>query len=383
MTNMLRIRFLPPCSAVILPFLYLLLAISPVFQLKAQQEDEADACTQAFITAQRLYNEGQLFQVAGVLQGCLERSASRRSGVQQKFESREQQIEAYRLLILSYLYTDQSDKADQTMLALLRYEKEFRPVKSDPAEFIRLYRAFRTTPVLTVGPEIGVNTTSVVSLRPFGVNNLEQGSTTTYEPITTLQLGVSAELYLLRSFQLVTGARLQQYSFALTNPLFPYTTLNGEETHTWLGLPFLVRYTIGKGRFRPYIQVGGSWMNMLGANLQLSRGFTDPNTPFPEVTGPVLSVADQRINQTFATEAGGGVKAKIRGAFVSLELRHQWLYAQMVRSEQRYANQEMLFRYGYVSDDFRMTNWTATLMYQFAVYNPVKTRKTVPIPKNR
>ena len=90
-------------------FLITILIFSSCIEVFAQT-----ACTQTLRRARTVYDEGRVQEMESLLEGCIKNGFTD-----------EERTEAYRLLILSYLYLDEPDKADNAMLALLRDNPEF------------------------------------------------------------------------------------------------------------------------------------------------------------------------------------------------------------------------------------------------------------------
>src|SRR6478609_1558916 len=74
--------------------------------------------------------------------------------------SKSDQVNAYRLLTLANIYLEEPEKADENMLKLLQTEHFYEPNEQvEPAEFIGLYKTFRTKPVFNIGLKFGPNST--------------------------------------------------------------------------------------------------------------------------------------------------------------------------------------------------------------------------------
>ena len=110
----------------ILVFIILCLNIQ---DLKAQT-----ACAQTLRQARTVFDEGRIHEIETLVSSCIEKGFTD-----------EERTEAYRLLILSYIYLDEADKADEAMLALLRVNHHYQVnEQADPTELIVLYETFRT-----------------------------------------------------------------------------------------------------------------------------------------------------------------------------------------------------------------------------------------------
>lgn len=124
----------------------LLLVLLPVLKTLGQEQDtdvqeneETPVCTQNLRLARSLYEEGKLNEIPPTLKSCLNKIES-----DGEFTP-EEKVEAYRLLAITYLYLDEPAKADEAMLELLHTNPEYEVnERLDPAEYINLYRSFRT-----------------------------------------------------------------------------------------------------------------------------------------------------------------------------------------------------------------------------------------------
>src|SRR5687768_7941095 len=113
-------------------------------------------CAQTLRLAQSVYEQGRLHELPQLLEHCL-----RDNGFND-----EEKVNAYKLLTLTYIYLEEPAKADEMMLSLLRTDTEFKVNDAvDPAEFVALYKTFRTDPIYRIGGKLGatVSQPSVVS----------------------------------------------------------------------------------------------------------------------------------------------------------------------------------------------------------------------------
>src|SRR6478609_109001 len=83
-------------------------------------------CTQTLRTARSTYDQGRLHELPSLLEGCI------KNGFTQQ-----EKVEAYKLLVLAYIYLEEPTKADEAMLNLLNTDHYFKINEAtDPAEFI-------------------------------------------------------------------------------------------------------------------------------------------------------------------------------------------------------------------------------------------------------
>src|SRR5690606_39024778 len=139
------------------------------------------ACALTLRTARATYDEGRLHELPHLLAPCL------KSGF-----TKQEAVEAYKLLVLSYIYLEEPTKADEAMLQLLRTDPYFEINESaDAAEFIALYRTFRTWPVYRVGAKVGVN-----AAQPHVISYVDavEGAEVSYSPAISFMSGLVFEI---------------------------------------------------------------------------------------------------------------------------------------------------------------------------------------------
>src|SRR6188768_71130 len=84
---------------------------------------QAASCAQTLRLAQTTYEQGRLHELEAQLAGCLKNG----------FDD-QQKVTAYRYLTLAYIYLEEPEKADASILELLRADHFFKPNDAvDPA----------------------------------------------------------------------------------------------------------------------------------------------------------------------------------------------------------------------------------------------------------
>jgi hypothetical protein len=107
-------------------------------------------------SARSIYDQGRLHELPVILENAFNEG---------KFQNDNEKVEAYKILILTYIYIEEPEKADKAMIDLLHADKFFRLSSADPVEFKNLYRKFRTDPLFRIGIRGGVSQTYVNTLK--------------------------------------------------------------------------------------------------------------------------------------------------------------------------------------------------------------------------
>jgi hypothetical protein len=178
-----------------LPALFLILSCS-VFILSGQED-----CSSKLVEAQRLYRQGLIEDIPQLLQPCIE------SGF-----TRAQRNEAYKILILAYLFDGNQYNAENTMVDFLKKNPEYEVMPNDPVEFISLFETFRTMSVFSFGLNFGPNLTNPRIIEPYtqgDVNHTESRNITG----VGYQAGLSMNRYIARRIFLNLGINIVHNSY--------------------------------------------------------------------------------------------------------------------------------------------------------------------------
>jgi hypothetical protein len=348
--------------------LFLLLCASTYGQLTSG--------AQTLRLARATYEQGRLHEIPSILESFLP-----------KFNKQEK-VEAYKLLTLSYIYLEEPEKADDAMLKLLQTDHYFEiNLKDDPAEFISLYKTFRTDPIYRIGAKVGANATqpNVKSYLPSndGVSKYDLGigfqSGLVGELPIAKNLVLSAELNLqLKSFNYENRVSKTDFSKEPIPPLLEpiqleYTT-TGKEKQTWISIPVSVQYAfLKKSKFNPYVALGISADYLTKSTNTFSRSKTDRSS-YDEQSEDITF---QRNRFNFNALASAGIKVKVPNGFAVAEVRSIYGLTTITNSENMYdLYSKSIPTDGYIDALFSINSVSFTVGYVYNVFNPKKrTRK--------
>lgn len=318
-------------------------------------------CTQTLRTARSTYDQGRLHELPAILDACL------RNGF-----TKQERVEAYKLLVLAYIYLEEPSKADDAMLHLLRTDPYFEINESaDPAEFISLYRTFRTWPVYRFGAKVGVNATT-----PSVVSSAQaiEGASAEYTPTVNFQAGFVFEIPLGDRLTINPELYFQLRSFYFDSDLDIEGDLEnsseGKESQSWVSLPVSLQYNIPGSRLNPYVALGVSTDYLISDNLSMNRNRVNA-TAIPERSYDIAH-ARKRIN--ISAVASCGIKLKLGGGYVVSELRFIYGITSINDETSTYAvNDYVLFDTGYADHIMKLNSLSVTAGYIYNVFNPKKT----------
>lgn len=340
-----------------------ILLLTILFSLACLYSTAQTVCTQTLRQARTVYDEGRIHELPALIESCLKNGFTD-----------DEKTEAYRLLILSYLYLDEQEKADEAMLSLLRHNHEFQiNPQADPAEFINLYNNFRTKPIFSYGVKGGGNISLVNVLSNYGVHD-QSNTMGEYKPAPGYIVGGMIEVIFKKNLTLSGEIALAGYNLNYSNSFSNVDSINRfiesqdiTETQAWLTVPVTVQYQFAQGKFNPYVLLGGSFNYLVSSSF---KGETQTSTENFE--GATVDLIDQRNRINYSAIAGAGIKLKVGKNHFIAEARFNYGILNQVREENRLNNQELIFDYGYVDDDFKLNSISISLGYLLPKYNPKK-----------
>lgn len=332
----------------------------------AMARAQSTSCAQNLRLAQATYEQGRLHEVPLYVKTCTESGS-----VQEK-------VTAYKLLCLSYIYLEEPEKADEAMLNLLRTDHEFSVNEStDPAEFIALYRTFRTKPIYRLGLKLGVNATqpNVVSYVPANDGESKYGYALGFQAGFSGEIPVADKLTfnpeLVLSLRNFTYENKATYTEMATGSSRTFTT-TGTEKQTWVTLPLLMQYEIASGKFNPYVSAGVSIDYLLTANNTFQRTKQEA-TSLEEQT---LDIKSDRKPINIGALVALGSKVKVKGGFLVAELRYMYGLTKVNDKASIYNSFNKTFpTAGYVDGIFKLNAVSLSVGYTYNIFNPKKLKK--------
>jgi hypothetical protein len=341
----------------------------------AQETSSSDNtdCEQILIQADDEFNAGRFYGIPSLLNTCLDNGGF----------SNEQLVRAYLLLTQAYLILDDPIAADDSYLKLLEADPEYvANTARDPIDVYYLSKKFTSVPIFTPHLRIGGNTSLPRTLHPINT------SATPLNSKDILKVG----------FQFGGGIdwNLNNHWSICAEGNFSYKALKSETTgffdadeqliiekQNWFDIPLYVKYSDDSGRIRPFGYAGFA-INMLlsarGPDWEFVNNNSDAEGSAKTADGSteVLSSKRNFLNQSIVF--GGGAKYKIGKDFIYADVRYMVGLSNVTDVENNYYSDDGSFdpagpKYAYVSDLFRLDNFSLSFGYIHPIYNPRKKSK--------
>jgi hypothetical protein len=323
-------------------------------------------CIKSFQRARRLYDQGMIDEIPEILAPCIEAGFTRN-----------QKIEAYKLIILAYLFDDDQYEAEKAMLEFLKKYPEYEIMPSDPVEFVYLFESYKTKAIISLGFTFGPNLTNPRIIERYVAGDITRCSSANSTG-AGFQAGFNVSRYITNRVFVNLGAiyKTSQYSF-MDNMKVIYkgdeerlAKITFDETVSRLDIPFSIAYEIIKTRNINYYLSGG----FSAGNISKATGIPSISTSedLPAVTGADIIMTDFRETILYSGIIGTGIKYKVPRGFLIFDLQYSIGINNIVIPETRNEISDLWSAYYYIDDDYSVNSLTIAVGYYFSFYQPKK-----------
>lgn len=301
--------------------------------------------------------------------------------------NKQEKVEAYKILCLSYIYLEEPEKADEAMLNILRSDPYFEiNAAVDPAEFVALYKTFRTLPILRIGGKLGIDAT-----QPNVKENITAGDVqgdSKFKPLVGINFGISVDKPLSERLNIHAEVLYSQKKFGLTqtfkrfnadpdsNDNFQNET-EAIESETWVSLPLAVQYKPLNGKskfnqkFNPYVSAGITLDYLLAAKIS-GEQFRDGQSSVQEKS---FEFKPSRNSMNISLMAALGIKLRAAGGYIVTEVRYLHGLTNISSKESAFKNQEITWELNYADPVFKISSLGISAGYIQNIFNPKKHKR--------
>jgi hypothetical protein len=334
-----------------------LTAFSPIIQ---GQND----CSTKIQEAQKLYEQGMIEEIPQMLAPCMANGFNRG-----------QIIEAYKLIILSYLFDDNQFEAEKTMVEFLKKFPEYEIMPNDPVEFVYLFESYRTTSIFSFGFTAGFNLTDPRIIESFSVYD-QTNATHKNSMKPGFQFGVGVGRYISRKMFLNLELKFSENRYGFKEEVItPLPGLNGISAVSYseklykLILPLTVSYEFSAKKLHYFVRGGFSVASITGVTGTATRQFTEEIPPIP---GETNDIAKYRKSIIYSGVAGFGVRYKVPHGVITAEIRASLGLNNIVKPETRFQNMQQIMKSYHEDDNFALNTYSFSAGYYFSFYKPKK-----------
>lgn len=348
--------------------------------------------SQILSNAERDYQDGRLTKIPDRLAGGFDLKYSEGG------YSKEERIRAHKLTTLVYIFTDDEPKAEESLIKLLKADKEHKLNPSvDPSEFYFLYEKFRSKPIFRISVKSGVNKSFPNVIQSFSPANLGvvkkvyNGSGTAPGSATingTPGIGfwveALAERHLFYGIEVGSGFMLRNSRYDVDNyvgenPGFgdPALLTYVANKQSMLRIPVFARYNFRYFKDRgpiPYLTLGLTYDYLLNAEyIEANRS---GGTSFSLGAQSNLKNLNLVNNNNMSAYAALGVKLRAKTHFLTFEARYDKGLFNYINPTNRWnGNQYLTYDLAFVEDDLALDMISFSIGYTYSVYSPKKLKQ--------
>jgi len=331
---------------------------------------QATNCTQVLRLVRSTYEQGRLHELPTLMEGCLH-------GVGDKGFTKADKREAYRYLTLAYIYLEEPEKADESMLKLLDTDHFFQINQAlDPAEFIALYNKFRHEPLYWVNFKVGFNVTQPVVTKAENIGSTSGGQGS-YALSVALQFSAAWEKAIGKKIMAAPEIGLINRGYEYTNtslaisdedPNKYVSSLNYAVKQSWFDLNAIFYYKFKDTQELKTFVGGGPGISYLlsstnQASTVLGNGFT--------ITGSSIDDIKSYNKLLYSFTLMAGVKKKFAEFYVTADVRYQIGLSSAIDNANR-TTPSGGYDYQIAYNDFRMNNASLNLGVSYPIFKPKK-----------
>lgn len=324
-------------------------------------------CDEALNDARDQFNAGNVERIPAILHDCIDKL------------SKEDQVQAYEMLSIAYLYLDDPFGAENSFLALLEIDPEYRVNADDPVELLYLSQQYITDPIVSFSLKAGgnISTTKVIYDNTVSAVPIK----TKYKPRGGFNFAGGIDLHLNKMVSLMLDGEISMWRYEKTAVLFPDSadsqTISSLRMNYQAALPIGLKFTYPGVVSFPYVYAGYS------PSFTLWSQANDKRSPEKEVeqnaTGLNLLPQVNKFNQSLVV--GAGYKRRIGQRFgyqyLLIDLRYRIGLTNITKVSTHYdfSNPDYkvhMNKFGWAEDDYRWNTLELTIGYIWPQYRARK-----------
>jgi hypothetical protein len=320
---------------------------------------DAQDCSFTLSKAQKNYEAGVIEQIPQSLQPCIEKGFTK-----------EEKLQAYKLIIQCYLFDNNSAEAEKAMLNFLKKNPEYEILPTDQAEFVHLFKTYRTLPIASIGFIIGTSIPNIRTIALRSTANANDAGTYSSSGFS-YHAGLSFRRFIKSkvdiNLEAIYNQTIYQYK---NNQLAASTSLNITETQTWVEFPLTaIYYPYTFKKIIPYSRAGMNLKYMLGSSVDATRTTGEVK----DFTGPSNNFLKRRVPLQICAVLGAGISYNLPRGNLALDFRYNIGFLnQTAKNRLDMNNLDTQFYYYLDESDISSNAFCVSLIYAYKFYKPQK-----------
>lgn len=334
-----------------------------------------EICSETLTIAGNRLDKGKFYEIPDLLEECLNNGGF----------TKDEEIRAYRLLTLSQLYLDYRERAGVYYLKLLKLSPEYKPTPEvDPKELVNFSRLFTTKPLIHLTAHFGATFARPYVLMTNSMTSVGTGKKK-YTSNVGFEFATGAEFLITGNWYIVTELAFLSRSLRVSEAHFENNFYESTiDVSQWeMALPVMLKYTFRFSKISPFASMGVSPRIVMGAKAKNQHGvFLDSNDETqPIKESPDINLSSTRTKLNYSIVGGIGINYKIGISYLTMEMRYTMDMFNTVdvvestRLDLEGSRNIKFYSPVHAEDDYRLTNLSVLVGYNFPLYKPRKIKK--------
>jgi hypothetical protein len=330
---------------------YLIILFFALIALCSSQVQAQRSCRDRVKYARQLFESGQIEKIPAIIDSCINK------GLEKELD-----IQAYRLLIQTYLFDYNREKAKETMFRFLKKYPDYKFTYNDPIEIKDIFYLFKVRPNWGFGFNAGLNFSQVQTSEIFSIYNLNSLKSE-YNLKIGYFVGIFIEKYLGTQFSFSLGFDYKVFNYENTESnINNLEKTNLKETTSWFSMPLTISYTIGKNKFAPFLFTGGEFGFLLRDVGSFSYNFNAI-----QVSGKENVKSGHNLYSGYVI-GGIGIRYKVPAGNIKFWIGYNYNLTDFINQNKRYSNTSNIFNYRYIDDDLKLNHFIFKVSYSHVLY---------------
>ncbi len=282
--------------------------------------------------------------------------------------SKNDKIQANKLLITNYLAIDKIEEAEAAASVIMKISPNYEPDKlRDPSEVIIIFKKYKPVVVLKGLVYGGLNLSKNTASNTFSiVTDDNSEGIDNYQSITGFQIGVGAEYRLFSSFWVQSGLSYRKSGYTIDLMNVHGKTIGYKEDLNFIDIPIAAKYYFLKGKLQPFMLAGVNLSFLNSALGQLSR----------DEEKDIIDRKPQRNSFYLGYSGGLGLSYSFKELSLQVGVNYLWTPQNLNKEGTRYDNLDAVFKYYYLDNDFSMNNILINIGFTYALgYKNILSKK--------
>lgn len=321
--------------------------------------DAQNTCTEQLRTAQRSFDDGQLDGIPLMLAECM------RGGF-----TKEEKANAYKLLIQTYLFSEQIQKADEVMMQFLSEFPSYSIAVNDPKEFISLYNTYRTTPIFKLELLGGLRLGFPFVSEDFSASP-DNSDITEYFMGAGFALEANYINIITGNFSYSAGLSFTYLSTGYWDEPYDYSTIEATLWNMYTGIPLSIRYDYDFRGLNLFAKAGVEPVYLVTSRMDFTR--TDNIIGREPITG-VETLTPYHRKMDVRPFLGAGIYVNLGRNQLTASINYKFSTIKQIDESNFLSNWTLNDKYRTIEDELFISQLSFSVSYIRPIYNPKKIR---------